>query len=130
MDNYDFKLITCVVQRGKADKICKAAMAAGAAGATVFFARGMGIRERLGLLGLAIAPEKEVILIVAARTEVDAIFRALVHAGHLETPGYGIAFVTEVSHVAGLFAIDSLDALDVIAGNGEHRGQTPTGIAS
>ena len=49
-------LITCVVQRGNGDAISKAAMKAQAGGATTFFARGTGIRERLGLMGLAIVP--------------------------------------------------------------------------
>src|SRR5688572_8445692 len=108
MVNEAVKLITCVVQRGKADKICKAAVGAGAAGATVSCARGMGIRERLGLLGLAVVPEKEVILIVSAESQVEVIFNALVKAGNLDTPGFGIAFVTDVSHVAGLFPVDAM----------------------
>lgn len=101
------KLITCVVQRGKADKICKAAMAVGAAGATVSYARGMGIRERLGLLGLAVVPEKEVIQIVSPADHVEAIFAALVKAGNLTTPGSGIAFVSDISHVAGLYPAET-----------------------
>ena len=42
-------LITCVVQRGAADAIINAAREAGAQGATLWFAKGMGVRERLGL---------------------------------------------------------------------------------
>ena len=50
----DVSLITCVVQRGKADEIIKAAQEVGAQGATAYYARGGGIRERLGILGVAI----------------------------------------------------------------------------
>ena len=39
----DIVLITCIVQRGVADDIIQAAREAGAQGATVYFARGMGI---------------------------------------------------------------------------------------
>ena len=46
----DVSLITCIVQRGVADRIISAAHDAGAQGATVFYARGTGVRERLGLL--------------------------------------------------------------------------------
>ncbi len=95
-------LITCVVQRGKADGIVKAAMQAGAGGATVSFARGMGVRERLGLLGLAIVPEKEIILIVATKKASGKIFRAVVDAAGLKTPGLGIAYITPIGDVAGL----------------------------
>jgi nitrogen regulatory protein PII len=96
------QLITCVVQRGKADKVAKAALDAGAGGATVYFARGMGIRERLGLLGLAVVPEKEVIMIVCKEHETEKIMNAIVKAGNLETPGMGIAYVMRVYDVVGL----------------------------
>ena len=96
------RLITCVVQRGKADKVAKAAVEAGAAGATIFYARGMGLRERLGLLGLAIVPEKEVLMIVCKEEEVRAIFAAVVNAANLNTPGMGIAYVIPIHEVAGL----------------------------
>jgi nitrogen regulatory protein P-II 1 len=100
------EVITCVVQRGKADKVAKAAIEAGAGGATIFFGRGMGLRERLGLLGLAIVPEKEVITIVSQKSKTDMIFRAIVKAGKLDVPGMGIAYVTPITRVAGVVALD------------------------
>ena len=95
-------LVTCVVQRGKADGVVKAAIAAGAGGATVYFARGMGVRERLGLLGLAIVAEKEVLLLVTPRKDTQKIFDAVVEAAGLRTPGLGIAYVCNITQVAGL----------------------------
>ncbi|OFZ56554.1 MAG: hypothetical protein A2428_10645 [Bdellovibrionales bacterium RIFOXYC1_FULL_54_43] len=103
-----FQLITCIIQRGKGDSIGKAAIAAGAGGATVFFARGMGLRERLGLLGLAIVPEKEVVMIVCTESETPRIFDAIVAAGKLDTPGMGIAYVMPIYHVAGIFSQDQV----------------------
>ena len=100
------QLISCVVQRGKADKVVKAALDAGAAGATVFFGRGMGLRERLGLLGLAIVPEKEVIMIVTKEAETQRIFDVIVEAAKLDTPGMGIAYTMPIHQVAGLFSVD------------------------
>jgi nitrogen regulatory protein P-II 1 len=102
MEEAEFRLITCIVQRGKADTVAKAALAAGAGGVTVYFARGMGLRERLGLLGLAIVPEKEILLVVAKKEETKKLFDAIREAAKLETPGMGIAFVTPVYDVAGL----------------------------
>ena len=98
------ELITCVIQRGKADKIAKAAIEAGAGGATIFYARGMGIRERLGLLGLAIVPEKEVITIISGKATTPKIFEAIVKAANLEVPGMGVAYVTPITAVAGIFS--------------------------
>ena len=50
----DCVLITCIVQKGIADTIVRAAREAGAQGATIFYAKGTGVRERLGLLGVAV----------------------------------------------------------------------------
>lgn len=102
-ENPELKLITCVIQRGKGDKLIKAAIDAGAGGVTAYFGRGAGVRERLGLLGLAIVPEKEVLLIACHAREVEQILNALVKAGDLKTPGHGIAFVTAIEQAVGFF---------------------------
>ncbi len=96
------KLITAVVQRGKADAPVQAAINAGAQGATIVFGRGQGVRERLGLLGLAIQPEKEVILIVVEERLLDRVLTAMVRAGNLDQHGVGFVFVTPVERTIGL----------------------------
>jgi nitrogen regulatory protein PII len=96
----DVSLITCVVQRGKADDIIKAAQEVGAQGATAFYARGGGIRERLGILGLAIEVEKEIINILVANDQIDRIFEKMFIAGQLDTPGMGIMYVTPLEKAA------------------------------
>lgn len=107
-------LIFCIVQRGRADRIIKNAMKAGAGGATTWFARGSGIREKLGLLGIAISPEKEVIMVVTPPDLTEKVFAAIVSAGKLDVPGQGLAFVTEIKQLAGIFggpdAIEGEDA--------------------
>ncbi len=96
----DLAMITCIVQRGVADPIIKAAREAGAQGATVNFARGMGIRERLGILGVAVEVEKEVINIVVSSEQVDRIFELMYLAGNLDTPGMGIMYITPLEKAA------------------------------
>ena len=96
----DVSLITCVVQRGKADEIVKAAQEVGAQGATIYYARGGGIRERLGLLGMAIEVEKEVINILVANDQIDRVFEKMYIAGNLDTPGMGIMYVTPLEKAA------------------------------
>ena len=90
----EVSLITCIVQRGLADEIVMAAQEAGAQGATVYYAKGEGVRERLGILGLAIEVEKEVINIVVANDQVDRVFERMYLAGNLDTPGMGFIYVT------------------------------------
>jgi nitrogen regulatory protein PII len=80
-----------------AEAVVAAAMKAGAPAATVSFARGSGIRERLTLLlKIAIREEKEVIDIVASAEKADDIFDAMVKAAQIDLPGKGIIWMTPV----------------------------------
>jgi nitrogen regulatory protein PII len=96
----DVALITCIVQKGLADPMVDAAREAGAQGATVYYARGSGVRERLGILGIAVEVEKEVINIVVARDQVDRVFERMYLAGHLDAPGMGFIYVTPLDKAA------------------------------
>src|SRR5687767_4233252 len=99
------QMVVAIVQRGKADTPIRAALKAGAQGAVTFFGRGQGIRERLGLLGLAVQPEKEIVMIVVPAALTDLVVRAMVRAGNLDQPGVGFLFVMPVEEVAGLGAL-------------------------
>ena len=96
----DVSLITCIVQKGAAEHIVKAAREAGAQGATVYYARGSGVRERLGLLGVAIEVEKEVINIIVASDQADRVFEKMYLAGNLDTPGMGFIYITPLEKAA------------------------------
>lgn len=104
----DIALITCIVQRGVADTIIQAAREAGAQGATVHFARGMGVRERLGILGVAVEVEKEVIDIVVSNDQVERVFERMYLAGNLDTPGMGIMYITSLEKAATYIPPDVL----------------------
>ncbi len=107
----DVALITCIVQRGVADAIVAAARERGAQGATVYYARGMGVRERLGLLGVAVDVEKEVVNIVVASDQVDRIFERMYLAGRLDTPGMGFMYVTPLEKAATFIPKDVREKL-------------------
>jgi nitrogen regulatory protein P-II 1 len=95
------KLITCIVQRGEADKVVAAAKKAGAQGATVFYGRGTGVREALGIKGRFIKPEKEIIFIVTKQKQTEAVFQAIVAAANLGKEGAGFAFVHTLDQAVG-----------------------------
>jgi len=96
----DVSLITCIVQRGLADTIVLAAQEAGAQGATVYYARGEGVRERLGILALAVEVDKEIINIVVAKDQADRILERMYIAGNLDTPGMGFIYLTPLEKAA------------------------------
>jgi nitrogen regulatory protein P-II 1 len=93
-------LITCVLQSGLAEDVLDAAKNCGAQGATISYARGTGIRERMGLMGVAIDEQKEVIRIIVSDEQSDRVFDAMYLAGKLDTPGKGIMFMTKLDRVA------------------------------
>ena len=107
----DVSLITCVVQRGHADKIIDAARAAGSQGATVNFAKGMGIRERLGILGVAVDVAKEIINVVVSTEQQERVFEQMYLAGGLDTPGMGIMYITPLDKAATYVPDDVLQRL-------------------
>lgn len=96
----DVSLITCIVQRGKADGVVQAAQDAGAQGATTYYGYGSGVRERLGLLGLAIDVEKEIITTLVADDQADRIFERMYFAAELDVPGNGIIYMTRLDKAA------------------------------
>ncbi len=113
----DVALITCIVKRDVANTIIKAAREAGVQGATVHFARGTGIRERLGLLGVAVEVEKEVINIVVSSEQVERVFEKMYLAGNLDTPGMGIMYITPLEKAATYIPPEVLQKLAASEGS-------------
>lgn len=112
----DVALITCVVAAGRGDAVIRAAHALGAPGALVYHARGVGPRERLGLLGIAIDAEKEVVSIMVASDYRDAVLEAIYHAAELDTPGAGMIYATKVDKVATYIPRDLLKKASTASG--------------
>ena len=97
----DVSLLTVVAQAGLSEKILKAARDAGAtAGAVGHHARGIGVRERLGILGVAVETEKDVISILVSNEQRDLVFDTIYRAAGLDTPGRGVIYVTPVEKAA------------------------------
>ncbi len=108
----DIALITASVPLGNADRVVKAAQDAGAQGASIHYAYGRGIRERLGVWGLAIEAEKEVINIVVSSDQLDRVFEAMYLAGNMDTPGMGFIWVMPLEKAATFVPADILRRLD------------------
>ena len=96
----DAFLITCVLQKELAEDVLAAAKNIGAQGATISYARGTGMRERMGLLGVTIDEQKEVIRIIVSEEQANLVFEAMYLAGKLDTPGMGIMYMVKLDRVA------------------------------
>jgi len=107
----DVSLITCIVQRGIADDIVKAAQEAGAPGATIHYGKGSGMQEVLGILSIAIDTEKEIINIVVADDQADRVYERMFLAGKLDTPGMGMMYMTKLEKAATYIPPEILERL-------------------
>lgn len=97
----DVSLLTIVVQHGQHEAVLKAARDVGATtGAIGHYAKGIGARERLGLLGLAIEVEKDVISLLISPEQQDVVLDQIYRAGNLDTPGMGYIYITPLEKVA------------------------------
>lgn len=95
-------LIVTIVLKGSAEDVIEAAREAGAEGGTIIEGRGTGIHERAKILGIAIEPEKEIVLTLIERHKTQRILNAISDAAELDKPGKGIAFVLKVDEVLGI----------------------------
>ncbi|MFK7975475.1 MAG: hypothetical protein AB8C02_05030 [Halioglobus sp.] len=125
--------IYCVVDHQSSDRVCAAAINAGAHGPVVYYSEGRGLRDRLGWLRITKEHEKEVLLVVAQNTDADRIFDAMAQAGNLYMPGRGFMYSLPVSK--GMFNLRSrvsqshhdasmqqiISAIDHIAGHNHWR---------
>lgn len=100
----NYHLITCIVERGKANKVVDEAIKSGAQAATVFYAHGKGVKERLGLIGRFIQNEKEVILIVTKAEMTQKVFDAVVMMARLNEAGKGFAYIQPVEQAVGFIS--------------------------
>lgn len=107
----DVALIICVVQKGMADDVIKAARDVGAQGSTVYYARGYGVRERLGLLGVAVDVEKEVVNIVVSTDQANRIFEKMSVAAKMDTPGMGFMYMTHLDKAVTYIPPEVLEKL-------------------
>jgi hypothetical protein len=86
---FPLALINCVVQRGYGNDIARCALESGANVPSINFGVGTGIRDRLGLLRIAIPADKEIVSVLVDAQDQDATLDALVDAGRLDQAGRG-----------------------------------------
>lgn len=89
-------LITSIINHGEADDIMAVARNAGARGGTIINARGTGTAEDVKFFGISLAPEKEMLLIVADNERCAAIVSAMSGLPLFSEPGGGIIFTIAV----------------------------------
>ncbi len=102
MSTYKHEVIFCIVNSGFSDEVMSAAKEFGARGGTVIRARGTANAEAEKRWGIAIEPEKEIVMILIESKLKNNILHALYKRVGLDTPGQGIAFTVPVDDVVGI----------------------------
>jgi nitrogen regulatory protein PII len=100
---YMYKLISVIVDRGKAEDVISAATKAGSKGGTIIHGRGSGIHETQKVFNMEIEPEKEIVLILARSEKTEGIVKSINNDMQIEKPGNGIIFVQNVDKTYGLY---------------------------
>jgi hypothetical protein len=92
-----FAQITFILSSpGAGDAVAELALALGAGLPSVTLGVGTGIRDRLGLLRITIAPEKELVHLVVPYHDADGIVQLLIESGRLDRPGGGFVYQVPV----------------------------------
>ena len=107
----DACLVHCVVPAGKGDAVLKAARDLGVGGGIVYHGRGTGIRERLGLLGIAIEADKEIVMMMVANERLDLIVDELFQAAEMDALAAGFIYATPVDKAAVYIPEEALNQL-------------------
>ena len=102
MKGYKHEVIICIVNSGFSESVMDAARELGARGGTLIRGRGTANAEAEKLYGIAIQPEKEIVMILVDTAIKNDILHALYKSVGLQTPGQGIAFALPVEDVVGL----------------------------
>jgi hypothetical protein len=82
-------LLNCVVQRGRGNDLARCALEAGTSVPSINFGVGTGVRDRLGLLRIAIPADKEIVSLLVEAHEQQEMLEMLIEAGRLDEPGRG-----------------------------------------
>lgn len=98
----DYELVVAITNQGCMDTVMDAARSARAVGGTVIHAKGTGMESAQKFLGVSLAAEKEIILIVTKAKEKNQIMKAMMEKTGLEAKEKTIVFSLPVTSAVGL----------------------------
>ena len=91
-----------IANQGCIDTVMDAARSATAGGGTVIHAKGTGMESAEKFLGVSLAAEKEIILIVTKTKDKNQIMKAIMEKAGLESKEKAIVFSLPVTSTVGL----------------------------
>ena len=105
-----YELLVTITNQGYTDLVMDAARSSGAGGGTIIHAKGTGVKEASHFMGVSLAAEKEIVLIVAKSAEKNSIMKAIMAEAGPDTKAKAIVFSLPVSETAGMRLLEAEDA--------------------
>ena len=102
MKTENHEVIFAIVNSGFAEEAMAIAKEQGARGGTILNARGVAREQEAAFFGIAIHPEKEILMLVVEKSVRNNILNALYTTMGMDKKAQGIVFSLPVSDVAGL----------------------------
>ena len=102
MTTNNYEVIFAIVNSGFAEEAMEVARGEGVRGGTILNARGVAREDAAAFFGIAIHPEKEILMMVVEKEIRDQVLNALYKEMGMGKKAQGIAFSLPVSDVAGL----------------------------
>ena len=100
------ELLVVVANQGYTETIMEAARRGKAAGGTVLHAKGTGMEGAEKFLGVSLAAEKELVLIVVRHEQKNDVMTALMEDAGLDSRAKAVVFSLPVTSTAGLRLTD------------------------
>ncbi len=104
-----YDLIVVAVEAGRVDEAMEAARSAGAAGGTIVRARALENDKAEQFIGITLAREQEILLVLSKRESKLAIMKALSGKVGIKTEAGGVIFSLPVDKTAGISAADEAE---------------------
>ena len=106
----EYELLVAIANQGCIDTVMDVARSVGAGGGTVIHAKGTGMETAEKFLGVSLAAEKEIILIVTRKKQKNAIMKAMMEQTGIASKEKTIIFSLPVTSTVGLrMYIDEMD---------------------
>lgn len=105
MNHMDYALIVAIAEKGTSDIVMEAARRANAGGGTIIHAKGTGTEFTTKFFGVSIASEKEMVFIVAKKSDKDNIMRAIMEKAGMNSDAHSAVFSLPVDSVVGLRSV-------------------------
>ena len=109
MQGTNRELLIVISNQGYNELVMDAAREAGAHGGTVLHARGTGMERAEKFLGISLAAEKDITLIVTKTAGKNAIMKSVMEKAGMGTQAQSIVFSLPVTSTAGLRLLDQDD---------------------